>query len=262
VLTAGEAHHSPMPADPQVTDRFLEYRRFGDRGLRNDLVADHRWIALHCARRFARRGEPLDDLLQVAQLGLVKAADRFDPSFGVMFPTFAMPTVLGELRRHFRDHTWPVRVPRRSKDLYLRLSGCIETLGHALGRPPTIEELADEMQTSIDDVLEALEAGAVYRTTPLAPAPGQDDDDESFVGVTLGHLDPAMVSTDERLFVRQLMRRLPARERRVLYLRFFDGCTQSEIAGLLGISQVHVSRIIRTTLRRLREQLVETAEAV
>ncbi|MEY2403907.1 MAG: polymerase sigma-B factor [Acidimicrobiaceae bacterium] len=251
-----------VPADPQVTARFMEYRRTGDVRVRNEIVADHRWIAIHCARRFARRGEPLDDLVQVAQLGLVKAADRFDPSFGVLFPTFAMPTILGELRRHFRDHTWPVRVPRRSKELYLALSGCVETLGHVLGRRPTIEELAEEMSASVDEVLEALEAGAVYRTAPLVPPAGPDDDDnEGLAGMTLGEVDTALLSADVRLSVRQLMGRLPARERRVLFLRFFDGRTQSEIAAQLGISQVHVSRIIRSTLGRMRTQLA-TAEAV
>jgi RNA polymerase sigma-B factor len=248
-----------MPADPQVMARFQDYRSGGDRRLRNDLVADHRWIAIHCARRFARRGEPLDDLVQVAQLGLVKAADRFDPSFGVLFPTFAMPTILGELRRHFRDHTWPLRVPRRSKELYLSLSGAVEVLGHALGRPPSIEEIAEEMQSTVDDVLEALEAGAVYRTSPLVPSTDGDEDDEGFAGMTLGVVDAGLVSADARMSVRQLMGQLPARERNILYLRFFDGRTQLEIAEQLGISQVHVSRIIRSTLNRMREQLAESA---
>jgi len=248
-----------VPADPEVTARFVEYRRTRDKRVRDVLVADHRWIAIHCARRFARRGEPLDDLIQVAQLGLLKATERFDPSFGVVFPTFAMPTVLGELRRHFRDHTWPVRVPRRVKELYLELSASVESLGHELGRPPTIEELAEEMQASVDDVLEALEAGAVYRTASLVPPSDGDEDDEIPEGVTLGRADPELVAADDRMSMRALLRGLPQREREVLYLRFFDGCTQSEIAQEVGVSQVHVSRIIRTTLQRMREQLAESA---
>lgn len=247
-----------MPDDPDVIEKFTEFRRTGDRRLRNELVADHRWIAIHCARRFARRGEPLDDLLQVAQLGLVKAAERFDPTLGVLFATYAMPTVLGELRRHFRDHTWPVRVPRRVKELYLELSGCVESLSHELGRPPTVEELAEEMHTTIDDVLEAMEAGSVYRSASLVP-PSDRDDDDSQDGATLGELDPALLSADSRMSVRDVMLQLPARERRVLYLRFFDGRTQSEIADEVGVSQVHVSRIIRTSLKRIREQLAESA---
>jgi RNA polymerase sigma-B factor len=201
----------------------------------------------------------LDDLVQAAQLGLLKAVSRFDPSYGVQFPTFAMPTVLGELRRHFRDHTWPVRVPRRVKELYLELNACVEALGHELGRPPSIEEIADEMQATIDEVLGALEAGAVYRTSSLVPPAEYDDDDDAPEGVTLGVADPMLMSADSRISVHDLMRELPTRERRVLYLRFFDGRTQSEIADEVGVSQVHVSRIIRTTLRRMRDQLAETA---
>jgi RNA polymerase sigma-B factor len=246
-----------VPADPEVTARFAEYRRTGDQRVRNQLVAEHRWIAVHGARRFARRGEPLDDLLQVAQLGLVKAADRFDPNFGVVFPTFAMPTVLGELRRHFRDHTWPVRVPRRVKEMYLELSACVEGLSHELGRPPTIDEIADDMRVSIDEVLEAMEAGAVYRTSSLAPP--SDDDDVDVTESVVGHHDPDLATADTRLSVHSLMRSLPTRERRVLYLRFFDGRTQSQIADEVGVSQVHVSRIIRTSLQRMREQLAQSA---
>jgi RNA polymerase sigma-B factor len=247
-----------VPADPAVTARFVEYRRTGEKRLRNELVAEHRWVAIHCARRFARRGEPLDDLLQVAQLGLLKAAERFDPGFGVVFPTFAMPTVLGELRRHFRDHTWPVRVPRRVKELYLELSGCVESLGHELGRPPTIEEIADDMHSSVDEVLEALEAGSVYRTASLVP-PSDGDDEDTLEGATIGSLDPAIVSADSRMSVHDLMRDLPTRDRTVLYLRFFDGRTQAEIADEVGVSQVHVSRIIRASLRRMRDQLAASA---
>jgi RNA polymerase sigma-B factor len=169
-----------------------------------------------------------------------------------------MPTVLGELRRHFRDHTWPVRVPRRVKELYLELSGCVESLGHELGRPPTIEEIADEMHSSVDEVLEALEAGSVYRTASLVP-PSDGDDEDVLEGATIGSLDPAIVSADSRMSVHDLMRDLPARDRTVLYLRFFDGRTQSEIADEVGVSQVHVSRIIRTTLRRMRDQLAASA---
>jgi RNA polymerase sigma-B factor len=197
----------------------------------------------------------MDDLLQVARLGLVKAVDRFDPSYGVVFSTFAMPTVTGELRRHFRDHTWPVRVPRRVKELYLELSACIEMLGHDLGRPAKIDEIADAMQASVDDVLEAMEAGAAYRTASLAPSPDADDDQDRADTALLGENDTDLVNADTRLAVRGLVRQLPERERTVVYLRFFEGRTQSEIAEQVGVSQVHVSRIIRDTLRRLGDRL-------
>lgn len=245
-----------VDVEPDVRSRFEEYRATGDPAIRNGLVAEHRWIAIHCARRFARRGEPLEDLVQVAQLGLLKAVERFDPSYGVLFPTFAMPTVLGELRRHFRDHTWPVRVPRRVKELYLELSATVELLGHDLGRPPTIDEIAHEMQCTVEEVLEGLEAGTAYRTASLAPP--SDDDDEAPEAVTIGAADPQLTTAESRMSLHDVLRKLPSRERTVLYLRFFDGCTQSEIARRIGVSQVHVSRIIRTTLGRMREQLAES----
>jgi len=175
----------------------------------------------------------------------------------VLFPTFAMPTVLGELRRHFRDHTWPVRVPRRVKELYLELSATVEALGHDLGHPPTIEEIAHEMECTVDQVLEGLEAGTAYRTASLmAPVDGADDE-EATEAATLGTPDPGLTSADSRMSVHDLMRNLPARDRTVLYLRFFDGYTQSEIAEQIGVSQVHVSRIIRSSLGRMRDKLAE-----
>jgi RNA polymerase sigma-B factor len=243
-----------MATDPQL-ERFAEYRRTGDRAIRNTLVHDHHWIAVHCARRFANRGEPMDDLLQVARLGLVKAVERFDPSYRVVFATFAMPTVTGELRRHFRDHTWPVRVPRRVKELYLELSACIEMLGHDLCRPPRVDEIAEAMRSSIDEVLEAMEAGAAYRSTSLSPPAENDDDADRVDGSMVGELDATLAMVETRLSVRDLVNELPERERKIVYLRFFEGCTQSEIAAEVGVSQVHISRILRDTLHRLGDRL-------
>jgi RNA polymerase sigma-B factor len=243
-----------MGIEPQL-ERFAEYRRTGDHAVRNALVRDHHWIALHCARRFAHRGEPMDDLVQVAQLGLLKAVERFDPSYRVLFATFAMPTVTGELRRHFRDHTWPVRVPRRVQELYLELSACIELLGHELGRPARVDEIAEAMRASIDEVLEAMEAGAAYRSTPLAQPSANDDDGQRAEGAVIGEMDAALEGADARLSVRRIVSELPERERKVVYLRFFEGRTQSEIAAQVGVSQVHISRILRDTLHRLGDRL-------
>jgi RNA polymerase sigma-B factor len=239
--------------EPQL-ERFAQFRKTGDRSIRNALVRDHNWIAVHCARRFAHRGEPMDDLLQVAQLGLLKAVERFDPSYRVVFATFAMPTVTGELRRHFRDHTWPVRVPRRVKELYLELSAAVEMLGHELGRPARVEEIAEAMRASVDEVLEAMEAGAAYRSTSLAPA-NDDEDAERAEGAMVAEIDSALAGADTRVSVRELVSQLPSRERRIIYLRFFEGRTQAEIAESVGVSQVHVSRILRDTLHRLRGRL-------
>jgi len=242
-----------MGIEPQF-ERFAEFRRTGDHAIRNALVRDHHWIAIHCARRFAHRGEPMEDLVQVAQLGLLKAVERFDPSYRVLFATFAMPTVTGELRRHFRDHTWPVRVPRRVKELYLELSACIEVLGHELGRPARVDEIAEAMRATIDEVLEAMEAGAAYRSTPLAP-PTDNDEDERVEGAMVAETDTALEGADARVAVRELVNELPERERKVVYLRFFEGRTQSEIAAQVGVSQVHISRILRDTLHLLGNRL-------
>jgi RNA polymerase sigma-B factor len=235
-----------------ILERFRDYRRSGDRSLRNELVEDHRWIAIRCARRFERRGEPLDDLVQVAQLGVLKAVERFDPEHGAAFPSFAMPTVMGELRRHFRDRTWSVGVPRRLKELHVSLARAVEHLGQTLGRQPKVEELASELGVSVDEILEALDAGAAYRAAPLSRP---DDNDEEREPAALGEEDVGLADADLRLAARRLIATLPQRERTIVYLRFFGGLTQQEIAERLGMSQVHVSRLLRQCLARLRSEL-------
>jgi RNA polymerase sigma-B factor len=236
-------------AESPVIDRFREYRRTGDRRTRNALVEEHRWIAVQCARRFAARGEPLDDLLQVAQLGVLKAVERFDPEVGVAFPSFAMPTVLGELRRHFRDCTWPLRVPRRLKELHVSLMRAAERLRHTLGRHPTVDELAEELRISTDEVLEVLDAGAAYRTVPITPVDDDEDDDRE--SAALGEIDGEFDTADNRLAIRVLLEQLEPRERTIVYLRFFGSLTQQEISDRLGLSQVHVSRLLRRSLDQL-----------
>jgi len=235
-----------------VLERFRIYRKTGDRQLRNDLVEEHRWIAIRCARRFERRGEPLDDLVQVAQLGVLKAVERFDPEHGAAFPSFAMPTVMGELRRHFRDRTWSVGVPRRLKELHVSLARAVEHLGQTLGRQPKVEELASELGVSVEEILEALDAGAAYRAAPLSRP---DDSDEEREPAVLGEEDSGLAEADVRLAARRLISTLPQRERTIVYLRFFGGLTQQEIAERMGMSQVHVSRLLRQCLTRLRAEL-------
>jgi RNA polymerase sigma-B factor len=240
--------------DAPALERFREYRRTGDRSNRNALVEEHRWIAIRCARRFDGRGEPLDDLIQVAQLGVLKAVERFDPEHGAAFASFAMPTVMGELRRHFRDRTWSIGVPRRLKELHVSLARAVEHLSHALGRQPTIDELARELRVTPDDILETLDAGAAYRTSPIGRPDDADDDREpAMLGEEDGQLDRA----DARMAVRRLMDTLPPRERTIVYLRFFGSLTQQEIADRLGLSQVHVSRLLRHCLSELRSSLTE-----
>ncbi|MGD9795972.1 MAG: SigB/SigF/SigG family RNA polymerase sigma factor [Acidimicrobiia bacterium] len=241
----------------EVLEQFRQYRRTGDRRLRNQLVEQHRWVAVRCAKKFARRGEPLDDLTQVAQLGVLKAVERFDPDYGVRFSSFALPTVMGELRRHFRDATWAVRVPRRSKDLYLELDGAAERLTHRLGRSPTVPELAESMHVTTEEILEAREIGLVYRTSRL----GQSNDDESTSSDRhdIADEDVQLSTSEIRLTVRNLMERLPERERTILFLRYYKGLTQAEIAEEIGTSQVHVSRLIRASLRSMQRVIGDSA---
>lgn len=241
----------------EIAERFRALRSTGDRNLRNALIEDHRWIAIQCARRFAKRGEPLDDLIQVAQLGLLKAVERFDPDFGVSFSTFAMPTVTGELRRHFRDGTWALRVPRRDKELHLDMTAAVEALTSQLRRAPRLDEIAEWMKVSIDDVHHALEAGMAYRASSLNPR--VDDEEGAPDGSTVGVDDAGLASAEVRVAVRRLMAELPARERRILFLRFFEGRTQSEIAEQVGMSQVHVSRLLRSSMETLKRKLSPSA---
>jgi RNA polymerase sigma-B factor len=246
-----------MPDEREIEQkRFAELCASGDPELRNQLVEDYMWLARHCARRFAGRGEPSEDLTQVAMMALVRAVDRFDPSFSVRFATFAVPTMIGELRRHFRDKTWSLRVSRRLKDLHLELKAASEHLAHDLGRAPTVDELADALDSTPEEVLEALEAGAAYRPSSLNAGPvGSDAEEEIIPGLD----DPELSDTGTRVVVQEAVRLLPERERRVIYLRFYLGMTQSEIAEEIGVSQVHVSRILRSTLARLGDDLDEGA---
>lgn len=243
---------SAMPDEREIEQqRFAELRRTSDAALRDQLIVEHLWLAQHCARRFSGRGEAADDLLQVANMALVKAVDRFDPEFKVRFATFAVPTIVGELRRHFRDKTWSMRVSRRLKDLHLELRAAGERLAHDLGRPPTVDELAAALDCTAEDVLEALEAGAAYRTSSLSAGLGTDEGEEMIPGEDHDELE----DTSLRVTMQRALDTLPERERRVVYLRFYLGLTQSEIAEAIGVSQVHVSRILRTTLSRLGDHL-------
>ncbi|HZU71269.1 MAG TPA: SigB/SigF/SigG family RNA polymerase sigma factor [Acidimicrobiales bacterium] len=242
--------------------QFSEFAVSRDPALREILVNAHLGLAEYLARRFANRGEPLDDLVQVASIGLVKAVDRFDPDRAVEFSTYATHTIVGELKRHFRDKGWAVRAPRRLQELYLRLGEVISTLSQQLGRSPTIAELAREVEASEEEVLEALEAGQAYRFASLdAPAPGPDDEGSSTMASQLGEEDPTMASAEDRAALSPLLERLPARERRILFLRFFQGMTQSEIADQLGISQMHVSRLLARSLAQLRS-LAESPDGI
>jgi RNA polymerase sigma-B factor len=236
--------------DAAIHARFVEYRRTRDRDLRNELVEEHMRLAEFLARRFAHRGEPLDDLRQVALVGLLKAVERFDPHRGLSFSSFATPTISGELKRHFRDRGWAVRVPRRVQELHLQLDRTMATLSQELGRPPTPAEIAERAGVLEEEVLEGMEAGSLYR---LASLDGRPDDSGTGYGGRLGAADRELGAIEDRLAVEELLSALPDREQHIVYLRFFEGLTQSEIAERVGISQMHVSRLLSKSLEVLRD---------
>jgi len=224
----------PSSQRDELRAKFVEFARTGDVAVRDELIAAHLGLAEYLARRFANRGEPLDDLVQVASLGLFKAVGRFDPEREVEFSTYATHTIVGELKRHFRDKGWAIRAPRRMQELYLRLG-----------------ELAREVEVSEEEVLEALEAGQAYRFASLDAPAGGDSDGET-LGSRLGADDPELDDAERRATLSPMLSQLPAREQLILHLRFFEGLTQSEIATRLGISQMHVSRLLARSVAQLR----------
>ncbi len=226
--------------------------------LRELLVEAHLPLVEYLARRFRNRGEPLDDLIQVATIGLIKSVDRFDLERGVEFSTYATPTIVGELKRHFRDKGWAVRVPRRLQELNLSLNKVVAELSQEIGRSPTIAEIATKARLPEEEVLEGLDTSNAYAVVSLdAPAGGED---APAVSEHIGAEDESLEALEYRAALGPLIANLPERERRILYLRFFGGMTQSQIAARLGISQMHVSRLLNRTLAVLREGLLEDEE--
>ena len=219
---------------------------------RGELVELHLPLVEHCARRFLNRGEPLEDLVQVGTIGLIKAVDRFDTERGVEFSTYATPTILGEIKRHFRDRGWAVRVPRRLQELRMSLAAATAELSQSLGRSPTVQELADRLGVAPDEVVEGIESAQAYATLSLD---GSDDDGVGSMLDTMGALDEALEHVEVRESIRPLIDSLPPRERQIVLLRFFRQMTQSQIAAEVGISQMHVSRLLNRTLAELRESL-------
>lgn len=233
----------------QIAERPVAERQ----GLREDLVQLALPFAGRLARRYRGRGEPLEDLEQVARLGLVKAVDRYDPERG-SFTAYAAVTITGEIKRHFRDRTWGVHVPRRLQDLTIEVSQATATLTTELSRTPTVGELAERLDTSEEDILAALESAAGYTPASLNGPVG--DDGPAELGDMFGSLDADLESVDDRLTVSGLLYRLPPRERRILAMRFYGNYTQSDIAAEFGISQMHVSRLLSRTLNWLRQAML------
>lgn len=243
-----------------ILDDAALFRRWhdgGDRSARDELTARYLPRAHYVARRFRSRTEPLDDLEQVASVGLVKALHRYDPEQGAAFWTYALPTITGELKRHFRDHCWTVHVPRAVQERVMHVQRTLARLGADLGRSPSVAELAEALSLGTEEVLEALEAGSAFDPRSLdAPAPGEDDG--SFADL-LGAYDGALDAAEERALLGPALRELSARERVVLHLRFSEDLSQSEIARRVGISQMQVSRVLRAALERIRESVKPAA---
>lgn len=223
------------------------------RRVRDILVKMHLPLVEYLARRFNGRGEPLDDLVQVGTIGLIKAVDRFDLEREVEFSTYATPTVVGEIKRHFRDKGWTVRVPRRLQELRASLSSATAEMTQSLGRAPTVAELAQQLGLSEEDILEGLESANAYAALSLDAT---DAEGGPSVIDTLGCWDEQLDGVEYRESLKPLLDTLPERERRILLLRFFGNMTQSQIATELGISQMHVSRLLARTLTQLRARLL------
>jgi RNA polymerase sigma-B factor len=219
---------------------------------RDELVELHLPLVEHCARRFVNRGEPLEDLVQVGTIGLIKAVDRFDTARGVEFSTYATPTVLGEIKRHFRDKGWAIRVPRRLQELRMSIGTATSELSQQLGRSPTTAEVADRLGVAVDEVLEGLESSNAYATVSLDAGDGDDDGIGSMLEM-IGAADDALHRVEVRESIRRLIEWLPPRERQIVVLRYFQQMTQSQIAEEIGISQMHVSRLLTRTLAGLRD---------
>jgi RNA polymerase sigma-B factor len=230
------------PADP---DR----RRW-----RDQLINGYLPVAEHIARRFAGRGEPLEDLVQVATVGLINAVDRFEPSRGSNFLSFAVPTITGEVRRYFRDHGWATRVPRRLKDLNLAIRGALAELSQQLGRAPRPSEIAGRLGVPVSEVIQGLQAGEAYRSSSLDEMLGCGEGTAT-LGEFVGALDTEMALIDYRETLRPVLAELTPRDRTILMLRFFHQQTQTQIAEQVGISQMHVSRVLRQTLTHLRDRI-------
>lgn len=222
---------------------------------REEMITANLGLAHQLARRFLHRGEPLDDLVQVASVALVKSVDRFDPGRGVDFAAFATRTIIGELKRHFRDKGWAVRASRRVQELYLELGHATSALVQELGRSPTVAELARATSASEEAVIEAIEAGQGYRAASIDASENEDDP----LSARLGEEDTHYGAVEDRALLGPALATLPAREQSILRMRFIDGLTQSEIARAIGVSQMHVSRLLASSLDKLRHTIGQEA---
>ena len=235
---------------------FRRYRLDGDEAARDELITMYLNLVRYLASRFRNRGEPIDDLVQVGTIGLIKAIDRFDIDRQVEFTTYATPTIVGELKRYFRDKGWAIKVPRRLQELSFKVNQAVDALTQKNQRSPSIQEIADYLGVTSEDVLEAMETSEAYNFVSLESDRGNEGGDSFSILEYIGKDDQLMGVIDDRTTLASAVRFLSPQEQRVLYLRFFQGLTQTEIANQLGISQMQVSRLLRKTLRSLREHII------
>lgn len=240
--------------DKKITrELFRRYKQDGDEEAREQLIANHINLVRYLASKFLNRGEELEDLVQVGTIGLIKAIDRFDPERGLEFTTYATPTIMGEIKRHFRDKGWSVRVPRRLQELSTKVSQATDALTSELHRTPSVAEIAERVGASVDEVLEAMESSSAYSSVPLEGG-GEDDDAPSVLDQYAAE-DNEIDATDNRMLLEGIIQDFSSREKDIIRMRFEDGLTQSEIAQSLGISQVQVSRLLRRTLARIHDKI-------
>lgn len=237
------------------TRRLFRAFHAGDAAARQELIMAYDGLARYLARKFKNRGESDEDLEQVAYLGLIKAIDRFEPERGLEFSTYATPTIMGELRRHFRDKGWSVRVPRRLQELSQKINRATDDLAVALGHMPSVPEIAGHLGVSVDEVLEAMESSSAYSAVSFDTGSGTDDEDAPALIDHLGDEDKDLAGIDDRLLLEETISEFSPREQQIVRMRFIEGLTQVEIAQQLDISQVQVSRLLRKTLRRLQERI-------
>ena len=235
---------------------FAQYKETNDPEVRDQLIMSHLNLVRFLASKFKNRGEPLDDLIQVGTIGLIKAIDRFEPDRGLEFTTYATPTIMGEIKRHFRDKGWSVRVPRRLQELSAKINQVTDDLTKELQRSPSIEEIAQRLETTVEEVLEAMESSSAYSSVPLEGGSSGADGDEipSIIDQYVTE-DEDLAGSDDRIVLEEAIRDFSPREQEIIRMRFVEGLTQVEIAEKLNISQVQVSRLLRRTLKRIQEKI-------
>ena len=241
----------------RTRELFRRYKELGDESARDKLIVNHLSLVRYLASKFKNRGEPLEDLVQVGTIGLIKAIDRFDPKRGLEFTTYATPTIMGEIKRHFRDKGWSVRVPRRLQELSAKVTQVTEDLTKELQRSPSVAEIAERVGVDVEDVLEAMESSGAYNSVPLEGMGGDDDESAAVIDHFVTE-DPDLSTSDDRMLLEEAIADFSKREKDVIRMRFEEGLTQAEIARRMGVSQVQVSRLLRRTLSRIHDKIDPT----